>query len=132
MGRKASVYSLSLTRGSTWTESFVFSDDETGLPVDLTGFTARMHIRTLAGRYGLSTADTLVMELTTANGRLVITPADGQIDLVVSATDTALLSPLNKRVRYVYGLELVNAAVSPNVVIPFLTGRVSVSPEIIR
>lgn len=131
MGRKASVYNMSLTRGSTWNESFTYTD-EAGVPIPLTGYTARMQIRTLAGRTGLTTATTLIMDLTTENDRLTITELDGKVDIDVSSVDTLLLSPLNKRVRYVYGLELVDASVSPEIVIPFLTGRISVYPEIPR
>ncbi len=133
MGRKASTYSMSLTRGSTWTESFTYTD-AAGDPIDLTGFVARMQIRTLAGRTGLSTADTLVMELASDGGspRLFITPAEGKIDLVVAAADTASLSPLNQPIRHVYELELVDTNTTPNTIIPFLAGRVRVRPEIIR
>lgn len=132
MSRKASLYSMTVTRGSTWTETFRFQDDVTGAPVDLTGYSARMQVRTFAGRQGLTTSETLVMELTTANERLVIVPAEGVINIHVSAEETELLSPLNVRERYVYALELVNVAENPEVVIPFLTGKINVRPEITR
>jgi len=134
MGRKAAVYNITVTRGSTWTESFTYTDDA-GLPIDLTNYGARMQVRTLPGRYGTTTTETLVMELLSTGGspRLFVTPLTGQVDLSVSAADTAaILCPLNKRIRYVYGLELVDSSVSPEVVIPFLTGRISVRPEISR
>lgn len=132
MGRKAKSHNMTVSRGKTWAETFMYLDETTAAPVDLTGYTARMQIRTLTGRTGLTTTTTLVMELTTADGRLIITPLTGQIDLMVSAIDTALLSPLNKRIRYVYELELVDPTESPEIVIPFLTGRISVYPEVSR
>jgi hypothetical protein len=133
MGRKASVYSMSLVRGSTWREAFVYKD-EAGLPFDLTNFTARMQIRKLAGRTGLTTNETLVMELLSTGGspKIFLTPGTGQIDLLVSAADTVALSPLNIPVRHVYELELVDNNTSPATVIPFLTGRIRVRPEINR
>lgn len=134
MARKAKSHNMTVSRGKTWGETFMYLDETTAEPVDLTDYTARMQIRTLAGRTGLTTTETLIMELLSTGiaPRLFITPLTGQVDLLVSAEDSLLLNPLNKRIKYVYDLELVDSGVSPEVVIPFLTGRISVRPEITR
>lgn len=134
MSRTPASYSMTVVRGSTWEDSFVYLQDDGVTPVDLTGYQARMQIRTLVGQFGTSTADTLVMELTTANGRLTITPAEGKVELKVSAADTVLLNPDNaKRVKHVYALELFRpAGVDPEYVIPLVQGKVTVLGEVVR
>lgn len=134
MSRTPASYSMTVVRGSTWEDSFVYLQDDGVTPVDLTGYQARMQIRSLAGQFGTSTADTLVMELTTDNGRLTITPAEGKVALKVSATDTVLLNPDNaKKVKHVYALELFRpAGAGPEYVIPLVQGKITVQGEVVR
>lgn len=55
-------------------------------PINLTGYTARLQIRA-------SAADpTVLLELSTSNGRIIITPLAGKIELIVSDEDTSLLT----------------------------------------
>lgn len=89
-------------------------------PQDLTGYTARMHIRK-----AVSSPDPPLFSLTTENGRIQLTPAEGRIVLLVSATDTALLSFSTA----VYDLELVSGG---GVVTRLLQGSVSLSREVTR
>lgn len=131
MGRKAKIHNMVVTRGSTWTDTFYYLDEDTGAPILLTGYKARMQIRTFAGRQGISTTETLVMELDDAQG-LTVTAVEGKVSLLVSAIDTVLLSPANKRARLAYSIELYADGVSPEIVIPFITGRIRVLPEITR
>ena len=131
MGNKATKKNMSVTRGSTWGDRWYYTDDNDD-PIDLTGYTARMQIRTVAGRYGTSTAATLIAELTTANSGLVIEELAGAVDIYMSAVDTLTLSPENRRVRYYYSLELVDPTVSPTAVIPLLEGYINVYPETTR
>lgn len=72
---------VKLIRGDTWTRAWELKD-ATGNPIDLTGATARLHVRDGAGA--------LVISAATGDGRLVITPADGRIDLVVPYSDTGI------------------------------------------
>lgn len=88
-------------------------------PLDLTGFTARMHIRASVG-----SADVL-LELSTENGGIAIDPATGTITLSISATDTAALTWR----QGVYDLELTDGA---GVVTRLARGRVAVCPEVTR
>lgn len=86
------------------------------IPVDLTGFDARMTIRDKVGGVELLT-------LTTVNGRLVVSPSEKYVEIVISATDTAALTWKSG----VYDLELVSPS---GEVTALLTGGVAVLAEI--
>ncbi len=87
-------------------------------PVDLTGVTARMQIRDKL------TSDTVILELTTENGGIVIDTVNYTISIIVSATQTALLSFTSA----VYSMELI----SGSTVTPFIQGTITLEKEITR
>lgn len=67
-----------------------------GVAVDLTDYTAKMQVRT-------SPSDpSVLVELSTVNGRITLTPASGRITLTLFASTTTSLTPG----QYVYDLEL--------------------------
>lgn len=68
-------------RGDTWQRAWEIKD-AAGQPVDLTGASARLHVRDAAG--------IKVMEASTADGRLTIQPAAGRIDLVMPKEATGI------------------------------------------
>jgi hypothetical protein len=122
MSRTAAKYNMIVTRGSTWEDEFTYTDDA-GTAIDLTGYEARLQVRTTAGQYGTSTTDTLLLELST-------TGADPQL-----LWDTAVLNPTNvAKARLVYALEIYQppAGADPEYVIPFVQGRLSVLGETVR
>lgn len=134
MSRTAASYSMRVTRGSTWEDVFTYTEDDQ-TPIDLTGYQARMQVRTVAGQYGLTGSDSLVMELTTANGRLFFDPAeDGVLRIRVEAADTLPLNPDNlRKVKHVYSLELFRpAGLDPEYVVPLVAGSISVLGEVTR
>lgn len=55
------------------------------LPVNLTGYSAKMQVRQF-------TDSAVTVELSTANGKIVIAPGLGQINLTLTATQTAALT----------------------------------------
>lgn len=67
------------------------------IPVDMTGYTAKMQVRK-------KSSDPLIIELSTLNSRIIITPLLGQIDLLISATNTNTM-PSG---IYAYDLELTD------------------------
>ena len=83
-------------QGTTFTLSPVWKVD--GLAVNLTGYTADMQVRDISNN--------LVTELSTSNGRAVITPGIGQIALTLTAAQTAAITVGN----YNYGLNLTDSA----------------------
>lgn len=103
------------------------ADDEEGTPVDLTGYTARMHVRTAVD------ADDTVLELTTENDRIILgdpesaTPVydNGEIRLFVDAETMADVPAAT----YKYDLELVS---SGDVVTRLLQGKLKVIAEVTR
>lgn len=134
MSRTPASFSLTAVRGATWEDDFQYQDDE-GMPFDLSGYEARMQVRTLEGRYGTTADETLVMELTVANGRLTIPdPLDGRVVLLVSAADTEMLNPDNaKKVKLAYSVELFKpVGADPEYVIPLVEGSITVRGEVTR
>jgi len=87
--------------------------------IDLTGYTARMQVRTK-----LETATTL-LELTTENSGIVLDNTKKTITINISATDTAALTWLTG----VYSLELIS---STGIVTTLINGNVSVKKEVTR
>lgn len=113
---RAGLYDLTIEAGATFNLSLTY-EDERGQAVDLTGYTGRMQLRESA------TAATVVIELTTANGRLSIDIPNGQINLTVAAADTTGLSGSG-----VYDLELVNGTVVERLI----EGTYTISPNVTR
>lgn len=70
------------------------------VPVNLTGYTAKMQVRRL------HKTDPIIIELSTVNGRITLDAPNGNVNLLISASDTALLiSGI-----YKYDLELTDAS----------------------
>lgn len=93
---------LVIEQGATFKHTLLVkqTDAQNCPAVDLTGFTARMQVR-----QAIEAPDPLI-ELTTANGRILITPLEGRIDMIISAQDSALL---NFDDCAVYDLEIESA-----------------------
>ncbi|HMN55622.1 MAG TPA: hypothetical protein PKE15_00110 [Ottowia sp.] len=89
------------------------------VPVNLTGCTARMHVRS-----AINSPDVL-LDLNTSNGRIVLGATDGTIRFVLNAEETAALDWRNG----VYDMEVVMAT---GRVRRLLMGRVRVDPEATR
>lgn len=117
----AGIVDLTVDQGATFRRTIIYNDPVTGDPVNLTGYTARMHLRTVV------TSEDIVLELTTENGRLTIDPLIGKIIVEVEAT--AMEDVVAG--RYVYDLELVSAD-DPPVVMRLIEGRIKVKAEVTR
>jgi hypothetical protein len=77
---------LEIDQGATFRNSIVWSAGTPSTPVDLTGFKGKMQLR------DIQKLDTLILELTTENGRLAISSIPGQLDMYISATDTKAMN----------------------------------------
>ena len=117
MAAPAGQYHIITDQGATFTRQLTWKDD-TGAAVNLTGYTARMQLRTSVQN------DSVVLELTDSNGRIALGGTAGTITLTVTAADMTTLPPL----KYVYDLELVNGAVVTRLV----QGTFTVRPEVTR
>jgi hypothetical protein len=115
---KPGKLNLTIYQGSTWRRVVRLATPAGA--VDLSGATVRMHARSTVA------ATTTLLELTEANGRALITDAAaGEITLLVSAADTALLSFTSA----VYDLEIEYAG---GVVERILEGAMKLSKEVTR
>lgn len=114
----AGLYNITCDQGATFSRTLTWTDPAKN-PRNLTGYTARMHVRTTAD------ATTTLIELTTANSRISLGGTAGTITLTISATDTAALTPG----KYVYDLELVSGG---GVVDRLIEGNFVVKAEVTR
>jgi hypothetical protein len=80
----ASKKNILIEQGATFLWDF-FASDKNG-PIDLSGASVRMHVRELVE------SPSTLLELTTDNGRITLTPLTGHVSLEVSATDTSALA----------------------------------------
>ena len=113
----ATTYDILIEQGATYSQVITYK--ESGVAVNLTGYTARMQVRST-----LESASTIV-ELTTANSRIALGGAAGTITLTISATDTAALTAG----RGVYDLELVSGS---GIVTRLLQGVATISRNVTR
>ncbi len=116
----AATYDITIEQGATFLREFNWKRD-TGsgyLPVDLTGYSARMQVRAKVS------ASTILYEATTTNGKLVLDPLAGKITLSIGPDESAAW----KWRSGVYDLELQLGSV----VTRLLQGTVTVSPEVTR
>jgi kynureninase len=120
MSAPAGLYNIVADQGSTLSRTIVWKDPAKK-PILLDGYTARMKVR------AASTSSTVVLELTTENGRITLGQSNGQISLLV--TDEVMATVAEG--KYQYDLELV--APSSNLyVYKILKGNFVVRPEVTR
>ena len=117
---------LKIYQGQTFRFRFVVTQPDEVTAVNLTGYKARMQIRESLDN------DTVLLELTTENGGITTTSADGYVDLTVSAEDTAALDTDFDVAQWVYDLEIYDDTVSPVYVERIAEGTVVVFPEVTR
>lgn len=101
----ADMNDIKITEGATFYESWE-AVDQNGLPVDLTGYTGLMQIR------ATQNAPQLLLECTTANGRIIITENKVVVTCPVDQLTTLFSAPIT---RGVYDLFLTapNGFVTP-------------------
>lgn len=80
----AGKYTMIIEQGATFARLMTYKDSS-GEPFDLTGCTARMHVRDLID------SETPVLELTTENGAITLGGTDGTIELILSPAQTSTI-----------------------------------------
>ena len=108
-------YNMICPQGATFSKTLVWKIDD--VPVNLTGYTARMQAK---DKHKSTCAP--IINITTSNGGIILGGATGTIDLLVSASDTALIYAK----EYVYDLELV----IDDTVYRVIEGKFIVTPEV--
>ena len=110
-------YNITVVQGTTFTLSPQWLINN--LAVNLTGYSATMQVRQFTD------SPTPLTTASTANGKIVINGALGQINITLSATETATYTVGN----YIYSLQLTS---SGGVVTEILNGNFVVSPSAVQ
>ena len=113
----AGTYDITCEQGATFQRVITWKNAN-GTAINLGGYTAAMQVRD--GRC----SQTIVVTLSTANGRIALGGAAGTVTLTIAAADSALL-PIGE---FVYDLELTIGAT----VTRLLSGTFTVSGEVTR
>ena len=119
----AGIHHLTCDQGATFRKTITMKQSDGSTAVDLTGYSARMKIKTEFG-------GTVLKSLTSATGQgLTVgggagTPVNGEIDILISATDTTAFTP---NVIGVYDLEVAS---SGGIVDRVLQGKFIITPEV--
>lgn len=114
----AAQHDIAIEQGATFRLNLVWKDSN-DVPVDLTGYIARMQVR------GSFSDANIQLNLTTENGAIVLGGAAGTIAVTAAATFTDDI-----KIRAgVYDLEL---QASDGTVTRLVQGKVKISPEVTR
>lgn len=116
----ASTYNTVIDQGADWFLNVTWTD-VAGDPIDITGFTAALQMRTSP------LARVVSLNLTTENDGLAIDGLLGKVSIHATNEQTADLVPQ----RYTYDLELYSPA-SPTVVTRLIQGTIEVSANTTR
>lgn len=108
-------------QGADWQFAVVWRDENDQL-VNLTGYTARMHVRQ---RHDSE----LLIELTDANARIIMGGVSGFVQLKLTASETASVIGSNWDAPHVYDLEVVSGA---GKVTKLMRGTLANIPEVTR
>jgi hypothetical protein len=115
----AGLYNITADQGATFSRTITWTDSAR-IPINVTNYTARMQVRTTVE------SPTVVLELTTANGRISLGGVLGTVTLNVPAS--VMQNVLAD--KYVYDLELI--APTTQVVNRLVQGNFVVRPEVTR
>lgn len=110
---------LKIEQGATFRHKFIWSAGTPPVPVDLTGCIIRMQVRSEIK------SKTVLLELTTENGGILLEPLLGSISLYISATDTAEFT-------WTQGVWDLEIEYTDGTVKRLLKGSVLVDPEVTR
>lgn len=113
---RAAVVSLLIQQGADLAHTISLQNSD-GTVFVLSGYSAKMQVRAFLG------AAATLLELSTANGRLVINGLAGQITLSLDNTTTSALTFKSG----VYDLEITSGA---GFVTRVMQGNITVSPEV--
>lgn len=113
----AGTHDIVCDQGATFTRVFTWQDS-TGVPINLSMYTARMQVRAT-----IDSASTL-LSLTTENGGIALGGAAGTVTVTATATQTAAVAAG----CYVYDIELITGAVVTRLV----QGQFTVDAEVTR
>lgn len=94
---------IEIDQGATKTIQFIYDDISTGLPIDLSGYTAKMQVRDMAGT-------TVLLDFSTANGKLTLGGSDGLVRILLAPIDTTVFTTVPEWRRGVYDVYLTKTS----------------------
>ena len=112
----AGIYNFTVDQGAQYNTTIVWANSS-GVPIDLTGYTAAMQLREQA-----ASPNPAALSLTSSNGGIVITPLTGSMLITMTAAQTASLDAR----FYVYDLELTLGTVVSRII----QGQITVSAQV--
>jgi len=115
----AATVSLTIDQGGTFSRNITWKAGTPKVAVDLSGYTAALHVRSSAS------SSSLLLSLTSSNGGITISPSQGKFTLNASAAQTKKLAPG----RYAYELK---ATSSGGQVTPLMKGAFTVIAEVTK
>ncbi len=115
-----SGFTLEIVQGTTYSLPVQWINETTGLPIPLTGYSAR-----LQGRVSPEDTETLIDLTSDEDGGIVIDEAEGLLTFTILPTITAELPIINNGI---FQLWIQN---SDENIIPFLWGPIVVYPRVI-
>jgi hypothetical protein len=117
----AATYNISADQGSTFLLTITYGQPgaATPTPVDLTGFGARMQVRTAAGD------PTALLDASTVNGFIVLGGPAGTININIPATLMTALAAGN----YKYDLDIYSSDATP-IVTRLIQGSFKLNAEV--
>lgn len=116
----AVAYNTTIDQGADWYLTVTY-EDPSGTPINITGFTAALQLRSLP-------SDTVaVLTLTTANGGITVTGVTGTIAIHATHTQTGAIDEGN----YFYDLEIYSNG-NPSITTRLVQGQIVVSAEVTR
>ena len=113
----AATTNLIIDQGATWEITFTYKNIN-GTPINLTGYTAALQLRTSYDAVSSS------LSLTSPSGGIVMGGTAGTIAITASATQTGGLAAG----EYVYDLEITTGSKVTRLV----QGRITVTPQVTR
>jgi hypothetical protein len=114
----AATYNIIAEQGATFSQTILYTDaSET--PIDLTNYTAEMHVRTAVASAGT------IIELSTGDSSIILDGVNGTIELAITATDMSDLAAG----KYFYDLELYG---ENDLIVRLIEGRFTVKAEVTR
>lgn len=114
----AAIHNFELEQGTSLTKNIVWKDSTSSVMI-LTGYTARLQVRETVD------SDAVLIELSTDNGKIEITPLTGAITLLFEPSDT--IDQYWTKARY--DLELTSA---DGTLTRILKGKITLSKEVTR
>lgn len=111
----AAKLNIVIEQGATWSKTLTLTDTDTGLPIDLTGYTFRGQMRTDYDAAAAAASFTCT----------VASALEGIVTVYLSATATAAIAYGG----YVYDIEMVKPDTT---VARLLYGKAKVTPEVTK